>query len=1100
MDEEIQRQIYQSFLSEAPQLLHAIEQDLLALFEQHSIASVHRLMRHAHTLKGSAMSVERSTIRTVAHHLEDVFKALYELTVLSEPVKLLLWEGYECLRLAVSTELTNAAVDQADVLDRTASVFAQLQAELGDFFSRETIMPSSEELGFDGVTSIFQDSVQQDLQQLSFTLASQDPIQVTEAFRAEAQFFVGLAESYKLPGLERLAKTVLQVLDYYPDKALEISQFALADFKRARTDILTGDRTLQYSVSEPIEALAALIPNPPSILVDEPEDLSGFLLRQPPASVPDAENISLDPDSEAPTHLVGSSSISKIEAWERPSESVILELLGMESLESPTLELPNLESLESPTLEVVDTDDHVELVIPGLHPVSTSQTSRLLQNIWTGEPASRSMPFSHQPNPTQSKPDQSSTPSGQDVRVELVHLEQLNQAINELLAQQNQQSQQNQHGLSINQQAFWALQRCRQKLGTIKEWSNQRRREPGRLNPMVLSSRRQIRTRLDEIPAEFDTLEMEVYGELDILIQSTIDEMMTLQANLDKIDANAQVAQSNLKTQKRLLTNAQDDLLQARMIPIGKLLNRFSPILNQLMTAYQKPVDLALKGTDILIEKVLSEQLYDPLLHLLRNAFDHGIESPQLRRQQGKRDRGQITVQAGHQGNRTIITIQDDGQGLNWEQIRSKSIELGFLSPSQAREATEAHLSELLFEPGFSATEQVTQLSGRGIGLDVVRNQIQALKGSVTVHSVRGQGTTFSLQIPLTFTTARFLVCQSQGITYALSTALIVQVLSVKPAEILVQSTPDLTNPRRFFLEPDRRRQIPIYSLSSLFAYSYATERLRPQSQEPILLPNRSALSTLVMLGGQSQPLCLEVDRIVGEQELVIKTLQEQPATPSYIQGYSVLSDGQPTLAIDPIELVRQAWQLTAPQSGMESLAPLSISSPDRALRSASPAPSVTGLMTANLESDIIVSRQMLPRQNKLAFHHQSVLIVDDSMTQRLVLVDVLEKAGYSVFQAKEGREALDQLRRNPSIKLVICDIEMPTMNGFEFLHHCRQDPTLSTVDVVMLTSRTSTKHRQMAFDLGAKAYLSKPCLEQDLLHVLLELIGQQKLNLSNSS
>ena len=253
-DPEIHNQVYQCFIAEAPSLLQAIEQDLLSFFEEQTVEKIQNLMRNAHTLKGSAGSVERETIRTVAHHLEDVFTALCEpsLTV-DEELSALLWESYECLRAAVTAELaysssssadedrqsmTDSTLDETEILNRTASILAKLQDKLGDFFGREAPLPTSEELGFDVVGSIFAESMQQELQQLAFILATKEPEQVASSLRSEAEFLLGLAESYNLPGMGEIAQAILTALERHPEQILQIAGLALADLQQARTAVL----------------------------------------------------------------------------------------------------------------------------------------------------------------------------------------------------------------------------------------------------------------------------------------------------------------------------------------------------------------------------------------------------------------------------------------------------------------------------------------------------------------------------------------------------------------------------------------------------------------------------------------------------------------------------------------------------------------------------------------------------------------------------------------------------------------------------------------------------------------------------------------------
>nr|MDJ0575215.1 response regulator [Xenococcaceae cyanobacterium MO_234.B1] len=499
----------------------------------------------------------------------------------------------------------------------------------------------------------------------------------------------------------------------------------------------------------------------------------------------------------------------------------------------------------------------------------------------------------------------------------------------------------------------------------------------------------------------------------------------------------------------------------------------------------------------VLIDKVIVEKLYDPLLHLIRNAYDHGLESPDIRRQQDKSETGQITIRAYHQGNRTTIEVNDDGQGLNWERIRDKAIAKDLLTPGQAASASEAQLAEVLFEPGFSTTEKISQLSGRGIGLDVVRSQLQTLQGSISVNSVLGQGTTFVLQLPINLTTARLLICESQGIVYALLSEVIDQVLLPQPNQIQHQQSTIGQNQQTFLCWGKKSDQqlIPISPLTDLINYQYPTfSNDESTSLSVFPVKPRNSVKPLLMLKHQQQRLCLQVDQILVEQELVIKSFGNTITLPNYIQGYSVLGDGSLTLVIDLAVLVTQARETNLKaNSPFRKLAP-QLPSTLKPVTTVEEEPLT--LAPKDQEIQIANGNQPSPLGKSI-----KVLVVDDSVVQRQTLTQNLTKAGYKVLQAANGQEALAQLNQHSEdIQLVICDVEMPYMNGFEFLSHWRQDTRFSEIPVMMLTTRSGPKHRHLAIALGAKVYFTKPCSNQELLETVAQLIEQpQNLVVANS-
>ena len=320
------------------------------------------------------------------------------------------------------------------------------------------------------------------------------------------------------------------------------------------------------------------------------------------------------------------------------------------------------------------------------------------------------------------------------VRVNTKHLERLNYLIGELLTNHNRQSLQDEKLQGSIQELFTQLQQHQQILEELQ-----------------------------------DCFDVEIEPQqAHLLVRSLLKNVEQLQAATNTIDLIAHQSTGLLEKQSRLLTNARDDCLEARMVPLGDIFSRLPSVLDQLATLHGKSVALNLSGTDILIDKTIAQKLYDPLLHLVRNAFDHGIEPLEVRSSQGKNQTGQIEIRAFNQGSNLMIEVRDDGQGLNFEQIRQQAVKNNLVSLEQSWHLTEAQLIDLLFEPGFSTATQVSNLSGRGVGLDVVRAQLQALQGAVTVSSQTNQGTTFLLQIPYSLTMAKLFLTTAGSTVYAL--------------------------------------------------------------------------------------------------------------------------------------------------------------------------------------------------------------------------------------------------------------------------------------------------------------------------------------------
>ncbi|MFN6570148.1 response regulator [Dendronalium sp. ChiSLP03b] len=1039
----------QAFLAEAAELLQTIEQSLIGLLDEKTTEKVHALMRSAHTLKGSAASVGQETIKTIAHHLEDVFQALYPQELEIDPeLGALLLDAYECLRTPLSATLMGLSYNEAEILDKTASIFAQLQHKLGDFFGREAPLPSSEELGFDVVESIFCGSVLQDLQQLEADIQSQDPQQIQTTLNSQAEFFAELAASYSLSGLGEIAQATLNALKAHPDKVLQIAQVALENFKAAQAAVLAGDRTQGGEISPQLRELAMLTTPVPE-LQGQPVSIAA-----PPTQTATTEN--------QPSPLLSASEAESIWSFfpkrtdnTLPKAPEVLEPISQDSVVAP------------------------------------SAIDRILQSIWIGDPqtscrySDSDRPASPPPAPSLQAQSSASLPS---IRVAIEQLDRLSHTIGELLINENQQNLQSNHIHKAAQETLLQFLHCQQQLSKVSTWSDRHLLLPERKQRHMHVSPRSVipASPTGEAQSKFDALEMDTYSELHIFLQNLTEDMVQLGERIEAFNALVQQSRFSLGKRKQLLSGAQEDLLQARMVPLGTVLNRFPRLLQQMVATYHKPVELKLTGTKVLVDKAISEQLYDPLLHMIRNAFDHGIEPIETRRQQGKPETGTITIQAYHQGNRTTIEIRDDGRGFNWESIRQRAIEKHLLTSEQAAYTSEDQLAELLFEPGFSTANQIGELSGRGIGLDVVRTQLQTLQGSIVVRSLSGQGTTFTLQLPLSLTTARLLVCQSQGITYALLSEGISQVLLPQPEQIQVQQSLHGQGMQKFWQwgEGQHQQLVPIRPLANLVDYKYPLfTQDHNLTLSPFPVKQRNTVEPLLLLQTEQQYLCLQVDQILVEQELVIKSLGRVLTLPSYIQGYSVLGNGSLTLTIDPLELVRQTWETDMmPTSQASSLTTKLLPAPEPVLTLEGQQSELT--ITQPQQQPIEVNTAVA-QPNRVA-----VLVVEDSVVQRQSLVQTLQKADYQVLQAGDGREAIAQMLQHGNVNLVICDIEMPRMNGFEFLEHHRQDERLAGIPVVMLTTRSGQKHRQLALALGAKAYLTKPYSEPNFLAAIAELVN----------
>ncbi len=1047
------------FAEEATEILQTIEQILLSLFDEgKTTEKVHTLLRGAHTIKGSAASFNLDTIETIAHHLEDVFQALYapELEIDSELTNLLL-EGYECLQLPLSAMLDNRPYDEKAILDRVAAVFAQLQNKLGDFFGREAEIPSSEELGFDVVGSIFKDSVPEDLEQLQNAILDSNLDEIENVLTTQANFFLSLAQSYNLPGLKSVSQTILTASEAHPERILEIALAALENLQQARDDILAGDREQGGEVSLELRTFVADLENATQSEVIS-ETIDNFEGEQTKA-IPEEQEFQTKLE---PLEIVQSSPDSDLETEKQNSNEQIIKSSSDSSLsssDSPLVQLAEIETINnSSSCSAFENSSPIE---------------RILNSIWTPDlEVEKVNNIFSVSQPTKSEKKALS----QTIKISVELLDSLSQSIGELIVEENQnflQSEQLNDQIKTTAEQFYI---CQKQIDKIREWydkifrsskfKKRKRKLKSEFKNKIFSEASHSICYLKEPTDRFDSLEMDTYSDLHVLLQNLTEKISDLGEEIDNIKINIQKSYLQARKRKQIIFSTRDNLFDARMVEISTVLNRFPRIIEQIIDKHQKQARLEIIGENVLIDKAISERLYEPLLHLIRNSYDHGLESAETRLQNGKSTVGTITIHASHRGNRTTIKVSDDGAGLNWKKIGQKALKRNLISENQLDSITEPELTEILFEPGFSTADSVSDLSGRGVGLDAVRSRLKSIDSSISVQSIPGRGTTFTLQLPLNLTTARLLICQCSGITYALISKAIEQIILPRSEQIQNQKSPNTGTWQTYLIWNENERLVEIRPLSNLFQYCYPLpQKDRNSSLSSFPLQGSDRLDPILILKQEERIFCLQVDRVLFEQEIVIKSLANKIDLPSYIQGYSVLGDGHLTLVVDPIELISQNWDKRN----------------FKAFTSLPPSKNFPSLEPAKLLPESKKDSSQEPK-------NITILAIEDSIVQRKNLVKNIKENGYQVLEASNGKEGLTKLKRNPKIKLILCDIEMPIMNGFEFLKYCHQHPDFSKIPIIILTTRGGDKHRQLALDLGARKYLTKPSSPQKILELISEL------------
>jgi chemosensory pili system protein ChpA (sensor histidine kinase/response regulator) len=482
------------------------------------------------------------------------------------------------------------------------------------------------------------------------------------------------------------------------------------------------------------------------------------------------------------------------------------------------------------------------------------------------------------------------------------------------------------------------------------------------------------------------------------------------------------------------------------MRPLSDLLGRFPRFLRDLSLQYGKNVELKIHGGGTLIDRTILEALGDPLMHLLRNAFDHGIEDPATRQARGKSEQGVIEIRAAYQGNQTLITVSDDGGGIDLDTIRQQAKHLG-LDADTIASAENEKLLTLIFEPGFSTAGQVTALSGRGVGLDVVRTNLRQIRGDIKVDTQLGVGTSFTLSIPLTLSVVRVIIVESNKMLLAFPSDAVEEMLLLNPEQILTIAGEEFLSWSEYMT--------PLIRLGRWLEFR-SPHKTADSSATPIM-----NAPTVLMLALGNERVAIQVDRCWGEQEVAIRQVEGvmpqgssrvgAPAMPPGFTGCTILGDGRVVPLVNASELLH--WIASCKQSHSS-------------------------------EQDY-----QPPTTARSKSQKDTILVVDDSINVRRFLSLTLEKAGYQVELAKDGQDALEKILSGLQIRAVICDIDMPRLDGYGLLARIKSNPAFKQLPIAMLTSRSGHKDRQLAMNLGATAYFSKPYNEQELLQNLKQIL-----------
>lgn len=535
--------------------------------------------------------------------------------------------------------------------------------------------------------------------------------------------------------------------------------------------------------------------------------------------------------------------------------------------------------------------------------------------------------------------------------------------------------------------------------------------------------------RRDQASGYFDALEMEQYSELHTLKNRLVEAVTDVTEMSAESEEQLSVLSEVLEVQSRLQLESQEAVMRTRMVRVETIASRLQRGVRQAARLLDKNVTLALKGTETLIDGGVLNELIDPLMHVLRNAVDHGIEDARTRLANGKDATGHIELSFIREGNAVVVRCRDDGRGLDLAAIRSRAMEHGLID--RATSLSDAEVARLILIPGFSTRDETTQVSGRGIGMDVVNKRVEDLKGSLTLHSGAGRGLDLEIRIPLSMLSTHALLVRAKDRTVALSTRNIEDIHYVTPGQIRhvgVQQHYQVNDVVHDVVRLDALLNMP------------GDRRARERTGFPMLLVRQS----------NGVIRAIEVQEIVDSRNLVMKSLGAYVPAIKGVAGAAILGDGSVVPVIDLPDLLR------------------------------------AGLHTPSLAGDDEIDGYSKAVRADIS-GHQTALVVDDSLSARRATAQVMRDAGYIVRTAIDGMEAVSILEKFvPDI--ILADMEMPRMNGLELTSHVRAKSSTRNVPVIMITSRSTEKHRRQAQVAGVSVYLTKPFNDEVLLRHVSEL------------
>jgi chemosensory pili system protein ChpA (sensor histidine kinase/response regulator) len=1030
---DIERQIRLNFLDEAEEYFDLIESNLLGLGNNSvDTQQLDLMLRSAHSVKGGAAMMEFPVLSRVAHRLEDFFKILrlrYASLSVNLEVETLMLRGLDCLRQISNCYRQGLEFEDSWLNEQVDPIFESLHQHLGELQDADEDALMAQDEDVDPALLVFEEGVDIVLDRFEELLSKLDLSKLSQELATTAKELIAFGEMANLENFSQLCRSIQQQAEIVTqDKVESLAQRALTTWRRSHALVMRGRVEKLPSQLEGVEVVA--------------QDIQADFPR---------ENADFSEESEAWSNLDGFDGLdfSAVQAElanfaEVPSEEFLAEVssdLGdltelQAAFKAEVSYPPEIELDGDPLVDVaLDLENLSELQAAFNREISASsldpENTQLLQ--LENNSLSKTQPL----------PPQGSNSVGKMVRVPLEQLKQFNELFEKLILERNRINlhlKQTQNLAALMRQR---MQQIEQSNTQLKKWYDRASLEgivptTEESVPTLSSPLRSIST--ENLKEQFDALEMDRYSDLHLICQEQIETVVQLQEVSTDIELELQEMNQAVRYLNQTTKSLQGNVTRTQMLPFAEVIKRFPRVVRELSLQFGKQVNLKIEGENTLIDRSILETLSDPLLHLLRNAFDHGIEEPAIRIAAGKSPEGTIMLQAMNKGTQTVITLRDDGAGIPVEKIRARLRSLGIPS-EHIDQMSHRELLDYIFEPGFSTAEKVTELSGRGVGMDVVRTNLTDIRAEIQVQTQPGLGTTFTLRLPFTLSILRVMIVEQSGFVFAIPVSSVREILPFQSEQITSREDGEQLS--------WNGQTIPLVRLEQHLVFRRDSRIFKMTGNPAIAQP------VTLIVGEGNQFTGIHLSRFWCEQEATIRPIASPIPLPSGFVSSVILGDGRVIPLIEPLDLIAECLRAKSREDNTQT--------------------------TVAVE-DLPLS--CLPNQS------QTILVVDDSITVRRYLGLTLEKAGYQVEQAKDGREAVDKLIGGLSVQAVICDIEMPRLDGYGVLEELKGKSEFQDLPIAMLTSRSNEKHRKLAMNLGASAYFSKPYNEQELLQSLAQLLS----------